>query len=280
LNNVLSSDALNPTISIRNALTIVKDGVPYFHVINTNAGFVIFSSDSLYDPILAYDSSNNFSFDSKDLNIGISMWLEKHAYQLDFVRNNRGIVIDSIGKNNKLLWRALGASLSAESNQQSLTNTATRPNPVGVQMLPPTLISSVPVSYSVASNIGPLCTTLWGQTPPWNQFCPSDPATSGTINGGHDPAGCVPVAMAQLMYFWQFSNKGYNFNSMVRAIITSDPSTYPANNPAGFTGSARMMSDIGLTPGTFWTNVAHGFTSSKFASYSSNGTECDMEYCI
>lgn len=69
----------NPSIvvTIKSAETIIKNGILYFHIINANdnAGFVIFSTDSIYAPLLAYDSIGNF--DKNNLNPGLVMWLNK-----------------------------------------------------------------------------------------------------------------------------------------------------------------------------------------------------------
>jgi hypothetical protein len=183
----------NPNISItvRNAQTIISNGHPYFHVINTNAGFVILSPDSLYSPILAYDSIGNFSFSDGNLNPGLIMWLNKHAHELDFVRNNKNAYTDSIGNANKNLWKCIGV----------LLNQASKNNNIAVDVLPPTLISSVPAFYQTNSTIGPLCKTLWGQDYPFNLYCPFNPSSSYS---GYDLAGCTPVAVAQLMYFWKY----------------------------------------------------------------------------
>ena len=45
--------------------------------------------------------------------------------------------------------------------------------------------------------VGPLLTSVWGQGCYFNEACPYD--TSGYCQ--HSPAGCVPIAMAQIMYY-------------------------------------------------------------------------------
>jgi Peptidase C10 family/Spi protease inhibitor len=273
----LSSKNPNIDVKIKNALTIEKNGIPYFHVINTNAGFAILSSDSLYKPIIAFDSVNNFSLEAKDINVGIALWMNKHAHQLETVRKTGNPIIDSIGNENRMLWRAVGNSLVNGSKQQNLSTTSTNGH-AGVQMLPPTLISSVPINYSTNSTVGPLCSTLFDQTYPWNQDCPIDPKENGTPYVGIDPAGCVPVAMAQVMYFWHFPTS-YNWTSMAKSVNLSIPAQNYYTTPGAFTESARLISNIGTTPGDFWTSVLHSLKSSKFAYYSNAGTSCDMEYC-
>ena len=56
----------------------------------------------------------------------------------------------------------------------------------------------VPVAQSLSAPIvAPLTTTTWGQEMPYNLQCP-------TSEGQHCRAGCVAVAMAQVMKFWQY----------------------------------------------------------------------------
>ena len=48
-----------------------------------------------------------------------------------------------------------------------------------------------------APSISPLITTQWNQSPYYNALCPSN-----------TPAGCVAVAMAQIMKYWNFPQRG------------------------------------------------------------------------
>jgi hypothetical protein len=197
--------------------------LPYFHIINANKGFVILSCDSLYPPLLAYDSISNFSFSNEDLNPGLVLWLNKHAHELDFIRSNKDSFLDSIENENKILWQILGVSDKKALNLNNTTASGASPLFVGNCGLPgdpPTLISTAPAYLNTNSTIGPLCPTLWGQENPFNLDCPLNAAS---IYAGHYIAGCTPIAMAQVMYFWKYpttpppgapNNIAYNFAGM------------------------------------------------------------------
>lgn len=58
-------------------------------------------------------------------------------------------------------------------------------------------------------SIGPLVTAQWGQGCFYNELCPEAPGGSC----GHTPAGCVAVAMAQIMYYWGYPTKGMGSHS-------------------------------------------------------------------
>ncbi|MFA7173564.1 MAG: C10 family peptidase [Kiritimatiellia bacterium] len=61
---------------------------------------------------------------------------------------------------------------------------------------------------AVTELYGPFLQTTWNQCNPYNQLCPNDPAGHpGYAN--HVPAGCVPVAYAQIMKFHGWPLHGY-----------------------------------------------------------------------
>lgn len=258
-------------ITLKKAETIVKNGKPYFHIINANKGFVIISPDSLYAPLLAYDSIGNFSLQDKDLNPGLIRWFNKHAHEIDFIRNIKTAYTDSIGTANKFLWKVLGGSIKkVGSSNPTLNASRTIRSNLPVPFVPqPTLISSEPITSIVNNTVGPLCTTFWNQNYPYNKYCPpgvgghsSGDATSG--DGPFVPAGCVPVAMAQIMYFWQYPSN-YNWGSMVKD--PSIPSTRYSVNMGGYTDAARLIHDIGIT------NLPTGLPFVSYGSNSSGATE-------
>jgi hypothetical protein len=55
-----------------------------------------------------------------------------------------------------------------------------------------------------AKGVMPLSTGKWSQSAPHNQMCPADPESYE----GHTPAGCVALAMSQLMYYYRFPLSG------------------------------------------------------------------------
>lgn len=211
-------------------------------MINASRGFVLLSVDSLYCPILAYDSAGNFSCENEYLNPGLLNWLNKHAHELDFVRNTQSKLIDSVGRLNKTLWRALGGALAKSHAKPTLTGVSLRetPNGVGLDVPPPTLISSDPIEYSTNSTIGPLCQTFWGQDYPFNSQCPLGGSLSGYV--GYVPAGCVPVAMAQIMYFWKYPLI-YDYANMPLTKLASGSMSLGSG---GLYETARLIHEIGL----------------------------------
>jgi|GEM_PF-1503822 len=58
-------------------------------------------------------------------------------------------------------------------------------------------------------SVEPLLTTKWNQNNPWNILCPEDPEGPG----GYVYAGCVAVAMAQVMRYWSYPEQGAGYHS-------------------------------------------------------------------
>jgi hypothetical protein len=57
----------------------------------------------------------------------------------------------------------------------------------------------------------------WDQIWPYNMYCPIDTSINNPINGrfhGHYPAGCVAVAVAQILRYYRYpeNGKGSIFN--------------------------------------------------------------------
>ncbi len=57
--------------------------------------------------------------------------------------------------------------------------------------------------------VGPFITSKWGQGVPYNNYCPEDEDGPG----GHALAGCVAIAMSQIMNYWQYPEQGNSEHS-------------------------------------------------------------------
>ena len=66
------------------------------------------------------------------------------------------------------------------------------------------------------NSVKQLIRTEWGQQAPYNAFCPAD--TTGP--NGHAVAGCIAIAMAQIMNYWEHPVKGVGSHTYI-------PKTHP-----------------------------------------------------
>lgn len=239
------------TITIKNSETMVSNGRPYFHVINANHGFVILSADSAYKPILAYDKTGNFSIAGGNLHPGLLNWFNKHAHELDYVRDAKNGFIDSVGRVNRALWQGIGPRAASPGPSTGAGSGAANSGPQNVvDMQPPTIVSRYDSDVNTIVTVGPLCPTFWGQDYPFNYYCPV-----GTYSGGHVPAGCVAVAMAQVMYFWKFPTTYANHTYDYAAMPLTLDAAYSLPIPGTY---AQLISDVGTTIGTQYSNTGSG----------------------
>ena len=85
--------------------------------------------------------------------------------------------------------------------------------------------TSTSVIAGTKAKIAPLLgATKWAQGLPFNQACPSYSTSDGT---NYCPAGCVAIAMAQIMYYHKS-----NYGSNAIPAYTSESDDFTANRPA------------------------------------------------
>lgn len=136
-------------------------------------GWVIVAADDSVTPILGYSTSGRF--DPVSMSPALRQWLDGYQEQLSAVRKAR----------------AAGSTVGAypadaaewERLRQGIPLAGSRKDTVGV---------------------GPLITTYWDQSYPYNQLCP-----------GNSVTGCAATAMAMYMKFWNYpafgsGSKNYN----------------------------------------------------------------------
>ena len=147
-------------------------GFPNLYIFTTGQSFVVMSADDCVQPILGYSLTDGFI--TKDMPENLRWWLQGYNDQIQ-----------------EAIDKGLPAEETAVAEWQSLKN--------GLAFKG---ISSVVV--------GPMLTTLWDQTYPYNYYCP---ACSNGGSGGHTYTGCVATAMAQVMKYWNYPTTGNGSHS-------------------------------------------------------------------
>ena len=146
---------------------------------------------------------------------------------------------------------------------------------------PPTLISSVPAYYQTNSTVGPLCPTFWGQDYPFNYYCPLN--AGAPINYlGRSPAGCVPVAVAQLMYFWKHSSNYYfRWSTMPLTKLAAGNMPITSNDVPeliNFVGGAMFTSYGANASSTLPANISLAFNLFNYTSFSSTASLSSQQW--
>lgn len=191
---------------------------------------MILSADDRISPILAYSDDSEFKTNSNSYPSGLVEWLSMIKEKVQSVRKNQepqSLVL-------KQEWKNL-MSQSIENNSLYFwgPDDPTDPNPCEDEF----------------EQVGPLLTTTWGQTCGYNDYMPVLNCSAGCSYNNRAYAGCVPIAIAQVMKYHNYPTS-YNWANM--------PNAY------GTTTTASLINDI--------------HNSISGISYDCNGTGVDKDY--
>lgn len=146
-----------------------REALLYVFNINQDEGFIIVSGDDRAVPILGFSFEGGYDLSLAPSNL--RKWVEGYAEQIRYLRSTGQDQEPAAG------WENL---LSGEGRYVSTST----------------------------SEVDPLITTKWDQSPYVNDLCPWD-----DVNDGRALTGCVATAMAQIMKFWEYPEKGSGFHS-------------------------------------------------------------------
>ena len=142
---------------------------PVFYIASRGSGgWLVLSADDEVQPVIGYSDE---PLPAGELPFALVNWLQGEELQLLEKRDS--------GANGARL-KAWDGLFDADSEQDAG---------------PP---------ITAENDIPPLLQAVWGQGSPCNGSCPADPAGSG----GHAYVGCVAVALAQVMDYWNWPLQG------------------------------------------------------------------------
>jgi hypothetical protein len=128
----------------------------------------------------------------------------------------------------------------------------------------------------------------WDQIWPYNMYCPIDTSINNPINGrfhGHYPAGCVAVAVAQILRYYRYPENGkgsiqYSTNSGLQLGMKFDTCKFDWDHmPLTITGTsqeieqksvAKLISAVGLMFKTSYATKGSSAEGDLFANYVSS----------
>ncbi|WP_456086495.1 C10 family peptidase [Parabacteroides sp.] len=209
---------------------------PLAYVVNyEEGGWAIMSATKDYYPILAYSNESQFVLDTTDMNDGLKVWLDetiqaiessenldpqitsrialewlKYTPQVaELQRSNipGGNSTEAIMCRNRLkqlneTYYSEGWSFTTLSSQSNV-NLPSKVYSTADQCGSPYEYTIVGIrDVSIHTSIEPLVVTQWDQGSPYNALCPNQAQ-----------AGCVAIAMAQIMKFHRFPTY-FNWNDM------------------------------------------------------------------
>lgn len=191
--------------------TIVPDNnnEPAVYVINLDPdGFCIVSATKKTETILAY--SDQGKFDLNNIPSGLIDWLSEKVEVIQEIKNDHY---------DAQMMPAVPVNSSNATGGGNYTKT-------------------------IVNAYGPLLKTKWGQGYPYNYLCPGGCSESG----GHCKAGCVAIAAAQIIRYWQpfmpYNFNPYYWNDMPNiAAYISENELLKSN---GYYSMARLIHDVGV----------------------------------
>lgn len=142
----------------------------YILTVSDGIGFVLVSADDRVQPILGYSIEN--TFDVTNMPPNLQEWLMGYEQQIQYAKD------ENIDPSNETV---------SEWN---------------------TLLEGGTIAPKSTTAVNPLLTTLWGQSPFYNELCPTY-----LFGLGHTQTGCVATAMAQVMKYWNYPEHGRGYHS-------------------------------------------------------------------
>lgn len=195
------------------SVTQVSDsmGNAIFYAVNYKAGgFILLSADNRTQPVLAFSDTNKFSVEAIP-HTGLWEWTSMTTDQISEIRMKNIEQSPDMAK----MWEpeAIVMMMSGGDIDDRLPDDD--PN-----------ICPYPDIYL---DYGPLIGTVWGQGPGFNNNVPY--VCDGNKRA---PAGCVPVAMGQIMKYYNYPTH-YNWSQI--------------ENVGGGDETSKLLSDIGYYMG-------------------------------
>jgi hypothetical protein len=209
----------NSLFHITGTFITEKDNLPVYYIFNINdKGFVIVSADDAVTPVFAYSFEGTFSRQNPAPQF--TEWMGQYTRQICYARKMNTVPLSS-----------------ADSAWSHLLNPG----------------SSLDLPQKTIQDVEPLISSNWDQPFPYNGMCPADPAGSN----GHAIAGCVPVAMGQIMYYYRWPDHGigsytYFDSTYGNQHVSFDSTWYRWNNmkdriSTSDTGIAQLLYHLGVS---------------------------------
>jgi len=212
------------SISVKDFFIDGPEKSPYYYIFNiVPDGWVIVSAENAVIPVLAYSFEGSYQPDN--LPPAFINWMKQYEDQIRFSREQKNIPISTVSE----IWDHL------------LTTNS-------LSLLP----------FTDQRETLPLIISKWDQGSYYNELCPS--VQGGP--GGHAWAGCVPVCMGQIMYYYRWPETGTG--------------SYGYDDPQ----FGHLSADFGNTIYD-WYEMPNSVTSSNYAVAEllyHLGVSCDLVY--
>jgi len=244
----ISPDLLSDVgeVAVTESFIINDQEIPLYYIFSLMPqGWIAIAANDAVFPILAY--SYEGVYDENNQAPQFKAWMKQYEDQIRY----------AISENNSPLPETV-------EMWKLLTDAGCRMPDAGSDPIVPR-----PSSF-VHRGVEPLITTHWDQSPWYNELCPGD-------NGSHCPAGCVPVCMAQVMYYFRWPDTGtgaYTYTEPTYGVLSADfgATTYKWNEMTTSINQsnlaiAELIYHLGISCDLQYTPTGSGMYNHK-AAYS------------
>lgn len=185
-----------------------------FYIINFEPeGFIVLSSCKLSVPVLAYSNTNNFETNAKLYPGGLVDWLGTTKNYIDSLKNS---IPPHEGDGGNLHIKP-PPGLQAEWDAVIGDGDGNDTGPIGPQFPPnggfDPPYNPNPCEAATLELKGPFLSTTWNQRCGFNDDMPYKSCANACDLNERAFAGCVPIAMAQVMRYNEYPNS-YNWSNM------------------------------------------------------------------
>lgn len=163
-------------VKVEEAFVIKESNKVLYYVFNLkNNGYIVVSAEYRTWPVLAYSFENSYS-------------LLNHPPAFEFWMNSYKEQIVNVRKSSLKVNTDISDAWNRLSNEDFNSNQIFK-----------------------SKAVSPMLFTTWDQSPYYNDACPADSLGPG----GNAVAGCVPIAMAQIMNYYRYPQQGIGSYSYV-----------------------------------------------------------------
>ncbi|MCP4180280.1 MAG: T9SS type A sorting domain-containing protein [bacterium] len=228
------------SVNVEHAYTEQGKSSPAYYVFNIESkkGFVIVSAEESVNPVLGYSFESNYNKNEEKPPAFVG-WMNHYTEQINYAKSLK----NKPRKEIEILWE--------KYSKKNLLNTKSK-----------------------SKSVSPLLTTKWNQGNYYNDSCPPDPAGSG----GNVWVGCVAVAMAQVMKYWNYPEKGSGEKTYTHykyGVQSADfkNTTYGWGNMSNSLNSSSTTEEIAATAQLLYhcgVGVSMGYGTSGSGAFSSS----------
>ncbi len=229
-----------------------------FYIVNYDQGWEVVSADKRLQPRMAYGDNGEFDINSD--NEPMQFWISILADGVLQTRRQSG---DTLASSSENATNGKGGENESKNDNvdfwDSISNTSTTRGEINTPtwgpldtlegLFPPPEIkryflpNGTVVERYTRSTLGEQMLTEWGQSEPWNLYCPKINNDPGTMRC---PAGCTAIAGAQLLYSlrvqkeWDISTPEY---AICNAVYPDDTQSFGPLSTTPWTNMALDLDD-------------------------------------